>query len=95
LLIRNPDQRHRRSPEKRPGPAPDRVRRQSRRPVIRSIGKAVKSWEGDCGVCLCIASRRGLDFGPIHSAVGHRFAGARNPAKNSISISGWACRGER
>jgi len=33
------------------------------------------------------AKKRGLEFGPIHQADGYCFANAKDPAKNSVSVS--------
>lgn len=33
------------------------------------------------------AKDRGLEFGPIHHADGYSFANAKDPAKNSVSVS--------
>lgn len=38
------------------------------------------------------ARMKGLDFGPIHEADGYQFANAKDPSKNSISISSRAYR---
>ena len=37
---------------------------------------------------FCAASKaKGLEFGAIHTADGYRFANAKDPAKNSVSVS--------
>ncbi len=36
--------------------------------------------------------RNGLEFGPIHKADGYEFANAKDPSKNSISVSSRAFR---
>lgn len=41
----------------------------------------------DVETCRDALKRRGLDVGPIHEAEGYRFANAKDPSKNSISIS--------
>jgi predicted enzyme related to lactoylglutathione lyase len=42
---------------------------------------------------FCARSRSdGLDFGPIHQADGYRFANAKDPSGNSISVSSRAFR---
>ena len=33
------------------------------------------------------AKRQGLEFGPLHQADGYCFANAKDPAKNSVSVS--------
>lgn len=38
------------------------------------------------------ARRNGLEFGPIHKADGYEFANAKDPSKNSISVSSRAFR---
>ena len=38
------------------------------------------------------ARRKGLEFGPIHKAKGYVFANAKDPSKNSISVSSRAFR---
>lgn len=43
----------------------------------------VEDVEGFCQEAL----ERGLKFGPIHQADGYSFANAKDPAKNSVSIS--------
>lgn len=40
------------------------------------------------------AAARGLEFGPIHQANGYRFANAKDPDRNSVSISSRAFRGD-
>jgi predicted enzyme related to lactoylglutathione lyase len=64
--------------------------------LLHPAGKAAR--EGQVAIKLvfdvpdvavfCEAARqRGLDFGPIHKADGYQFANAKDPSKNSISVS--------
>lgn len=42
-----------------------------------------------------LARQNSLNFGPIHEADGYQFANAKDPSKNSISVSSRAYRGGR
>lgn len=42
-----------------------------------------------------LAHQNGLNFGTIHEADGYKFANAKDPSKNSISVSSRAYRGGR
>ncbi len=64
--------------------------------LLHPAGKAAR--EGQVAVKLvfdvadvpafCVRARlNGLEFGPIHQADGYEFANAKDPSKNSISIS--------
>lgn len=41
----------------------------------------------DIGAFCRQSKERGLHFGPIHQADGYSFANAKDPAKNSVSVS--------
>lgn len=69
--------------------------------LIHQAAKSVKV--GQVGVKLCFhvedvegfvaaAARKGLKFGAIHEANGYRFANAKDPDKNSVSVSSRAFR---
>jgi len=69
--------------------------------LIHQAAKSVKL--GQAGVKLSFdvpdvrsfaaeASRNGLEFGPVHVANGYEFANAKDPDKNSVSISSRAFR---
>ncbi|RBW61461.1 VOC family protein [Phaeobacter gallaeciensis] len=70
--------------------------------LLHPAGKATR--EGQVAVKLvfdienvpdfCVrAAKVGLSFGPIHNADGYCFANAKDPAKNSVSVSSRAFRG--
>lgn len=72
--------------------------------LVHQAAKSVKL--GQVGVKLCFhvrdvglfkaeAARRGLVFGATHQANGYSFANAKDPDKNSISISSRAFRRQR
>ena len=52
----------------------------------QTLAKLVFDVEDVPGFCAA-AAKRGLTFGPIHQADGYCFANAKDPAKNSISVS--------
>lgn len=69
--------------------------------LIHQAAKSVKL--GQVGVKLCFhvkdvdsfkaeAAKRGLEFGATHHADGYSFANAKDPDKNSVSISSRAYR---
>lgn len=69
--------------------------------LIHQAAKSVKL--GQVGVKLCFhvqdvpafaaaAGKKGLKFGAIHEANGYRFANAKDPDNNSVSISSRAFR---
>lgn len=70
--------------------------------LLHPAGKATR--EGQAAVKLVFdvedvpefcahAAKSGLNFGPIHNVDGYCFANAKDPAKNSISVSSRAFRG--
>ncbi len=59
---------------------------------LGQVGVKLSFHVEDVGVFAASAAQRGLKFGAIHQANGYQFANAKDPDKNSVSISSRAFR---
>jgi len=59
---------------------------------LGQVGVKLSFHVPDVAAFAAIAAGNGLKFGPIHQANGYAFANAKDPDKNSISISSRAFR---
>jgi predicted enzyme related to lactoylglutathione lyase len=59
---------------------------------LGQVGVKLSFHVQDVGAFVAQAAQRGLKFGAIHQANGYEFANAKDPDKNSVSISSRAFR---
>jgi predicted enzyme related to lactoylglutathione lyase len=59
---------------------------------LGQVGVKLSFHVEDVGAFAARAAKRGLKFGAIHEANGYQFANAKDPDKNSVSISSRAFR---
>ena len=59
---------------------------------LGQVGVKLSFHSHDVVAFVAQASERGLNFGPVHQANGYLFANAKDPDKNSVSVSSRAFR---
>jgi predicted enzyme related to lactoylglutathione lyase len=59
---------------------------------LGQVGVKLSFHVPDVGAFAAAAAERGLKFGAVHEANGYQFANAKDPDKNSVSISSRAFR---
>lgn len=59
---------------------------------LGQVGVKLSFHVQDIEAFVAAAAKKGLNFGAIHQANGYRFANAKDPDKNSVSISSRAFR---